>query len=175
MHRRKSIKNMALLAGGLIALPAWAKGWTVERLPSLVAAPLPLAEGNTLALIIEAIIPESGSIKGATAVGVPAFIHTMLADCYEKKVQDNVQKGLAKVESTAQSKHQQAFSALTMAQKQAILLDAEKSEDKDYKDFYSLVKNLAIQGYTTSEYVMTTFLQYEMVPGHYHGCVSVKS
>lgn len=174
MHRRKSIKNMALLAGGLIALPAWAKGWTVERLPSL-ATPLPLAEGDTLALIIEAIIPESGSIKGATAVGVPAFIHTMLADCYEKKVQENVQKGLAKVESSAQSKHQQNFAALTMAQKQAILLEAEKSEDKDYKEFYSLIKNLTIQGYTTSEYVMTTFLHYEMAPGHYHGCVPVKS
>lgn len=174
MQRRKSIKNIALLAGGMIALPAWAKAWSLESLPKLTV-PLPLAEGNTLALIIEAIIPESGSIKGATALGIPAFINTMLADCYEKKVVDNVQKGLAKVESTAQTKYQQAFAALSMAQKQAILLEAEKSEDKDYKEFYSLIKNLTIQGYTTSEYVMTNFLQYEMAPGHYHGCVPVKS
>jgi hypothetical protein len=62
-----------------------------------------------------------------------------------------------------------------MAQKQALLLEIEKGEDKDLKDFYSLIKNLTIQGYTTSEYVQTTFLKYEMVPGHYYGCVPVKS
>lgn len=172
MHRRKSIKNIALLAGGMMALPAWAKAWSLDTLPKL-SPPLPLAEGNTLALMIEAIIPESSTIKGATALGVPAFINTMLADCYEKKVVENVQKGLAKVEASAQTKYQQNFAALTMGQKQAILLEAEKSEDKDYKDFYSLIKNLTIQGYTTSEYVMTTFLKYEMAPGHYHGCVPV--
>lgn len=173
MQRRKSIKNIVLLAGGMVALPGWAKAWSLESLPKL-ATPLPLTEGNTLALIIETIIPESSSIKGATAVGVPTFINAMLADCYEKKVVENVQKGLARVESTAQSQHQQTFAALPMDQKQAILLAAEKSEDKDYKDFYSLIKNLTVQGYTTSEYVMTTFLKYEMAPGHYYGCVDVK-
>jgi hypothetical protein len=174
MQRRKSIKNIALLAGGLIALPSWAKAWSLETLPPMALPPLPIAEGNTLALIIEAIIPESET-KGAKSLGVPAFINTMLADCYEKKVVENVEKSLTRVEGIAQAKFQQGFAALPMAQKQALLLEIEKGEDKDLKDFYSLIKNLTIQGYTTSEYVQTTFLKYEMVPGHYYGCVPVKS
>lgn len=174
MQRRKSIKNIALLAGGLVALPTWARAWSLETLPPLALPPLPTAEGNTLALIIEAIIPESET-KGAKSLGVPAFINTMLADCYEKKVVENVEKSLTRVEGIAQSKFQQGFAALPLAQKQALLLEIEKGEDKDLKDFYSLIKNLTIQGYTTSEYVQTTFLKYEMVPGHYYGCVPVKS
>lgn len=173
MQRRKSIKNIALLAGGLIALPSWAKSWSLETLPPM-ALPLPTLEGNTLALIIEAIIPESDT-KGAKSLGVPAFVNTMLADCYEKKVVENVEKSLMRVEAIAQTKFQQGFAALPLAQKQVLLLEIEKGEDKDLKDFYSLIKNLTIQGYTTSEYVMTTFLKYEMVPGHYHGCVPVKA
>ncbi len=101
---------MALLAGGLIALPSWAKAWSLETLPRM-ALPLPGLEGNTLALIIEAIIPESDT-KGAKSLGVPAFINTMLADCYEKKVVENVEKSLTRVEAIAQAKFQQGFAAL---------------------------------------------------------------
>lgn len=171
MQRRKSIKNMALLAGGMLALPSWAKAWTVESLPK-TALPFPLVNGNTLELVIEAIIPES-EVKGAKALGVPAFINTMLADCYEKSVLENVDNGLAQVDKIAQSKYQKSFATLAMPEKQAILLDIEKSPDQKLKDFYSLIKNLTIQGYTTSEYVQTTFLNYQMAPGHYYGCVSV--
>ena len=173
MHRRKSIKNIALLAGGLIALPSWAKAWSLESLP-LVSAPLNPAAQNTLALIIETIIPES-DIKGAKSLGVPAFINLMLADCYDKKTVDNVEKGLAAVENLATTKYQQNFTNLATPQKEELLLGLEKGSDTNLKDFYSLIKNLTIQGYTTSEYVQTTFLKYEMAPGHYHGCVPVKS
>ena len=171
MHRRKSIQNIALLAGGLIALPTWAKAWSLDSLP-MVGKLLNTAAENTLALIIETIIPESDT-KGAKSLGVPAFVNTMLADCYEKKVVENVEKGLAMVEKLAIERYQQSFASLTTPQKEQLLLSLEKETDSNLKDFYSLIKNLTIQGYTSSEYVQTNFLKYEMAPGHYHGCVSI--
>jgi hypothetical protein len=171
MHRRKSIQNIALLAGGLLALPTWAKAWSLDSLPMVGKSLNPAAE-NTLALIIETIIPESDT-KGAKSLGVPAFVNTMLADCYEKKVVENVEKGLAMVEKLAIERYQQSFASLTTPQKEQLLLSLEKETDSNLKDFYSLIKNLTIQGYTSSEYVQTNFLKYEMAPGHYYGCVSI--
>ena len=171
MHRRKSIQNIALLAGGLIALPTWAKAWSLDSLP-MVGKLLNTAAENTLTLIIETIIPESDT-KGAKSLGVPVFVNTMLADCYERKVVENVEKGLAVVENLSTQRYQQSFVNLTTQQKEQLLLSLEKETDSNLKDFYSLIKNLTIQGYTSSEYVQTNFLKYEMAPGHYHGCVSI--
>ena len=171
MQRRKSIQHIALLAGGLIAVPNWAKAWSLDSLPMVSKLLNPAAE-NTLALIIETIIPESDT-KGAKSLGVPAFVNTMLADCYERKVVENVEKGLVVVENLSTQRYQQSFANLTTPQKEQLLLSLEKEADSNLKDFYSLIKNLTIQGYTSSEYVQTTFLKYEMAPGHYYGCVSI--
>lgn len=171
MKRRTAIKNLALAAGSLVSMPTWANNWTKENLLNKQGI-LNFAEQNTLELIIEAIIPESDTL-GAKSVGVPVFIDKMLADCYEKPVVDNVKKGLEYVENTAQTTYNKPFSSLLLKEKQDILLAIEKGDNKELKDFYSLIKNLTIQGYTTSEYVMTKFLNYEMAPGFYHGCVPV--
>lgn len=129
-------------------------------------------EQTTLTAIIEAIIPESDTL-GAKSVGVPAFMEKMLADCYEKEVIENVEKGLAFVENTATSNYKVPFANLPLSDRQTILLAIEKEEGTDLKAFYTLIKNLTIQGYTSSEYVQTTFLEYKMMPGFYDGCVPV--
>jgi hypothetical protein len=51
------------------------------------------------------------------------------------------------------------------------MLSSSNNEDKD---FVKLVKNITIQGYLNSEYVMTNLRIFEFVPGRYHGCVPVK-
>ncbi|MBK7872657.1 MAG: gluconate 2-dehydrogenase subunit 3 family protein [Saprospiraceae bacterium] len=169
MKRREAIQSATLAAAGLIALPAWAKGWTLQTLPKTPSI-FPLLEQNTLSSIIEAIIPESDTL-GAKSVGVPAFIEKMLADCYEKEVVDNVMKGLAFIENTALSNYNKPFPALSLSERQAILLSIDNGTDKSLKDFYTLIKNLTIQGYTTSEYVQINFLEYNMTPGFYKSFV----
>jgi hypothetical protein len=49
------------------------------------------------------------------------------------------------------------------------------SENKDDKDFFDLMKSETIRGFSTSKEVMTKYLKYKVAPGHYHGCVDVKS
>ncbi len=171
MERRKVLQSIGITSAGLMALPAWAKGWNLQTLPPTPPVFHSL-EQTTLTAIIEAIIPESDTL-GAKSVGVPAFIEKMLADCYEKEVVENVEKGLLFVENTAASTQNTAFSALPITDRQTILLLIEKGENESLKEFYKLIKNLTIQGYTSSEYVQTTFLEYKMIPGYYDGCVPV--
>ena len=173
MNRRNAIQHIAIMAGGLLALPSWARnGWSPNGLPAGKGL-FPAPDQATLAQIVDAILPESG-IPGAQSLGVPAFVETMLADCYEKTVQDLTGTALHTLDARAQAQHGMPFSALSLPRRQALLLAAEQDADAGLRDAYGLLKNLTIQGYTTSEYIQTTYLEYKMAPGHYYGCVPVK-
>ncbi|GAA4465991.1 lactose 3-dehydrogenase subunit gamma LacC [Nibrella saemangeumensis] len=163
---------MAVALGGLISLPAWAEGWNRASVASL--QPILSADQDLLlADIVETIIPATDT-PGAKALGVHSFIQKMVADCYEKSVQQNFVSGLTTVAGLARQTGK-SFGALEEIQRLNLLKQLEQATDADQKSFYRLVKSLTIQGYMTSEYVMTNITKYELVPGRYHGCVPVKT
>ncbi len=170
MKRRQAIKQLAITTGGMLTLPGWAKAWSAQTLPPLDN---PLLDRNILNAVIGAIIPESADIPGAVSLGVPAFVELMLADCYTKEVSDNVKTGLRFADSVAQRTYQKSFADMAQQEQQAIIVQFEKGSDSAIKDCYKLLKQLTIQGFNNSEYVQTKFLEYEMAPGFYHGCVPV--
>ena len=171
MKRRLLLKSLSASLGALLVMPAWANNWTLQSV-SIQTTILNLEQSNLLAEIVSSIIPE-GKIQGAKSLGVPVFIEKMIKDCYEKNVQDDFKKGLENVEAISKSAYNQVFTSLPLSQKEELLKKMEVSTDAKQKEFYALVKNLTIQGYTTSEYVMVNYLKYEMAPGHYYGCVNV--
>ena len=171
MKRRRVLKNLTAALGSALVLPAWAHQWN----PATVASEAALLTASEEALLVELVstlIPE-GDIPGAKSLGVHTFIQKMLTDCYEPEAQKDFRTGLESVENTAQQTFQKPFQALTTTQKETVLKKLETSADAKQKDFYASVKNLTIQGYTTSEYVMVNHWRYNMAPGHYYGCVSV--
>ena len=170
IERRIALKQMALAVGSLIALPVWASNWTPATAQPLKPF-LSTGQAALLTDIAETLIPASDT-PGAKALGVPAFIQKMLEDCYEPSVQEAVKTGLGTVETLANAQFGKSFAAGDAAQRQAILTTMATSAETPWKDFVALVKNLTIQGYTTSEYVMTKHLNYVMAPGHYYGCVA---
>lgn len=169
MERRIAVKQMALIAGGLLALPDWANAWTKASVASDSALLAP-AQAEVLTEVIDTLIPASDT-PGAKALNVPDFVQKMLADCYEPAVQQNVKEGLDTVEAVAKATFGQSFTACDTAQRLEVLKQLQAAPEANRSEFYKLIKNLTIQGYTTSEYVMTKFLNYNMVPGHYYGCV----
>ena len=171
MKRRLLLKSLSVSVGTLLVMPAWANNWTLQSV-SIQTTILNLEQSNLLAEIVSSIIPE-GKIQGAKSLGVPAFIEKMIKDCYEKNAQDDFKKGLENVEILSKSTYNQVFENLSTPQKLEFLKNLQASTDIKLKEFYGLIKNLAIQGYTTSEYVMVNYLKYEMAPGHYYGCVNV--
>lgn len=171
MQRRKVLQTLSVSLGSLLVSPAWAKNWREQDL--ILNKPIftPNQE-ELLTEIVSTIIPE-GKIVGAASLGVPVFIQKMLADCYEKDVQDSFKNGLLTIEKQAQETYKQSFKQLPTASRIALLNTFQNSAIKEHKDFFTLLKNLTIQGYTSSEYVMVNHWEYEMAPGHFHGCVNV--
>ena len=171
MKRRQAIKAVMMSAAGLITLPAWANSWT----PQTVLLPyrfLNSIQESLLEDIVNIIIPE-GEKPGAKSLGVHSFVQKMVADCYESKAQEEFKMGLDDIEKMAQLAHNQSFTALNAVQKEEILRGMSLSTDAKQKEFFASIKNLTVQGYTTSEYVMVNHYNYEMAPGHFYGCITV--
>ncbi|MEZ0483620.1 gluconate 2-dehydrogenase subunit 3 family protein [Fibrella aquatica] len=169
MERRTAVKQVALLASGLMTLPAWATAWTKASVTGSNTL-LTATEADTLTELIDTLIPASDT-PGAKALNVPDFVQKMIADCYESAVQQNVKAGLAATDAVANASFAKSFTACDTPQRLDVLRQLQVSPDPTRKEFYSLIKNLTIQGYTTSEYVMTKYLNHTMIPGHYYGCV----
>ncbi|MDZ7897791.1 MAG: gluconate 2-dehydrogenase subunit 3 family protein [Arcicella sp.] len=169
MQRRTALKSVALSISSAIVLPNWANAWSVNTLQNQHIN-LTFSQETLLAEIVETIIPKTDT-PGAKDLIINKFVEKMVADCYDKKAQEVFAKGLVSTEKTAQKDYSKSFVECDGKQKLSIINSMLKSSDNDDKSFAKLVKNITIQGYLNSEYVMTNLRIYEFVPGRYHGCV----
>jgi hypothetical protein len=101
----------------------------------------------------------------------------MLDDCYKKDDQQKFVRGLQAFEKRAKKELDRSFIEASPAERSSLLkgIESEKDSKDDLAFYYSTVKRLTIQAYTTSEYYMTNVQVYEMVPSRYHGCVPLKA
>ena len=173
MNRRKAIKNLAIVSGGLITLPQWMVSCGVSD-TTIHQTSFSIAEQKLLGSITDTIIPAGNSI-GALSVGVDKFLQKLIDDCYEKDVQDNVKTQLKSLEELAKATNKNPFSDCTQAQREELLLKLSASGIKTEKDFFDLIKSETIRGFNTSQKVMQEYLGYKVAPGHYLGCIDVKA
>ena len=173
MNRRTSLKNLLVATSGLIALPAWAENWSV---PGLAHLPSSISPTNLeiLSAVAETIIPAGNSI-GALSVGVDKFLDKLIANCYEKEVQENVAKQLDALDAKAKNTHGVSFKECTQMQREVFLSGLSVSENPEEKDFFDLMKSQTIRGSNTSREVMLQYLNYKILPGHFYGCVDVNA
>ena len=173
MNRRTTLKNLLVATGGLIAIPAWADNWSVKDLTSL---PSDFSSTNQeiLASVADTIIP-AGTTIGALSVGVDKFLEKLIANCYEKEVQENVHAQLTALDETAKSSYGISFKECQQPQRELLLTKLSTSENNAEKEFFELIKSQTIRGFNTSREVMLQYLNYKILPGHYYGCVDVNA
>src|SRR6186997_2574264 len=148
MDRRKAIKNLAIVSGGLITLPQWMVSCGVSD-TAIHQTSFSVAEQKLLASVADTIIPAGNSI-GALSVGVDKFLQKLIANCYEEDVQQNVNKQLSALDASARNTFGNAFTNCDQSQRQALLTKLASSEDKNEKDFFTLMKSETIRGFNTS-------------------------
>jgi hypothetical protein len=170
MDRRTSLKTLMAATGGLIALPAWANGWSSTEMEGLPSS-FTVTELDLLASVVDTIIP-AGNRIGALSVGVDKFIQRLLDNCYETEIRENVKNQLNELQAS-QAIYGIPFTQGDQQQRQGLLLKLATSSNKQEKDFFDLMKAETIRGFNTSKEVMLGYLKYKMVPGHYYGCVDV--
>ncbi|MGZ8525937.1 MAG: gluconate 2-dehydrogenase subunit 3 family protein [Chitinophagaceae bacterium] len=178
VNRRKAVKNILLVSGSIISLPFWMTACSSEDTTTHLSSFSP-GEQKLLASIADTIIPAGNPIAvgsiGALSMEVDKFLQKIIDNCYEKAVQDNVKRQLKALDTTATTTYSKSFTACHQEQREDLLLKFSVAENKDEKDFFTLMKTETIRGFTTSKKIMEDFHHYKVVPGHYYGCVDLNS
>lgn len=196
MERRELIKMITLLTGA-----AFIGG---DVLLSGCKTPLKKDAGFTDANIAmldevgETIIPTTDT-PGAKATKIGAFMQTMITDCYTQAEQDAFIKGMSELDEACEKTNGKTFVACSAEQRKSFLetlekeakafnaakeekdkplRDAARKENKDFENspshYYSMMKQLTLFGYFTSEIGATKALRHIPIPGKYDGAFPYK-
>jgi len=137
-------------------------------------------QGALVAEVAEIMIPRTDT-PGAKDVGIPSFIDLMLKDAYPKEDQARFIAGLKQFDAQAHEQYGRGFMQLDPAQRSALVQTANDSAVAAERSnlgtaplprpFVLMTKELTLLGYFTSQVGATRVLQYNPVPGPFHGCV----
>jgi len=169
-----------LLAGLLTSCDAQQKKDKKANGPLVASA----KHKELISQIAEIIIPDT-STPGAKAAKVPAFILLMLADCYTYSQQEAFFAGLDALDATAKEIYGTGFLSCSPQNQEALVVQEEnktlalakeqaKTTEKDILPFFSILKELTLVGYFTSEIGASQALKYVAVPGEFHGSVPLQ-
>jgi hypothetical protein len=174
MHRRELIKLIAA-----------ATGCALVGMESALAAPAgrsPFSKRDLAMLdeIAETILPRTDT-PGAKDAAVGAFIARYSAACYEPAQLRSLQQGIGTLDAQMRTKAGVDFLHASPAQRQSLLIDIDLQARKHAKEpgqpvhhYFTLMKQLTLLGFFTSEPGSTRVLRYRPVPGKYKGIVPYK-
>jgi hypothetical protein len=173
MERREALKlTAAILGGSVIGSQVFLSGCSTpkERSDLLLEDDVPLLDE-----ISETILPDSEQSPGAKAAHIGEFMKTMVNDCYNKEEKAIFIKGLDIIDKGANTAHGEDFIDLSAEQRLEVLTkfdaEAKKSQDADQPHFFTMMKELTIWGYFTSELGATKALRYNPIPRRFEGCL----
>lgn len=98
------------------------------------------------------------------------FIGYIIGHCTDTTQQEAFRRGLQKTDALSQSAHDKRFALLEGPQKTGIMEQLTQQE----KAFFTMMRELTIVGYFTSEVGATQALDYVAIPGRFEGDIPLK-
>lgn len=126
--------------------------------------------------VAETILPRTDT-PGAKDAEVGAFMARFVNACYTPEEQAVFLTAMAQIDEASQSAYNQNFVQLDTEQRQSVLrgFEREVRERRQRADsdphFYTMVKQLTLFGFFTSEPGAKQVLRYMAIPGRYDGCM----
>lgn len=173
MNRREAVKAATVLVGGVLMT---SNGFLVACARDSARAPssqlLTPDDQSLIEEIADTLLPTTPSSPGAKAAGAGAAINLLLTDCYEPEAQERVVSGLTEFRRMCRSRCGDNFAALSQREREQVLneIDAE-AQKAGPTHYFTLVRELALRAYFSSEVGMTKALRFVLVPGKWVGCV----
>ena len=178
INRREALSRVAILTGGVVlGAEAFLSGCKTNT-KGVTFSKEDIAFLNEVA---ETIIPAT-STPGAKEAKVGEFMTVMVNDCYEEKDQAIFMGGMKKLDEASKKLNSKSFLESTPEQRNALLvaLDKEAKEyqkaakPEDPKHYFTMIKQLTLSGFFTSEVGATKALRYVAVPGKFVGSYPYK-
>jgi hypothetical protein len=183
MNRRDAITRVGLIFGGtVIGAEAFLSGCTKRSEVAVDGLNFSPDTITFLDEVGETILPATASSPGAKEAMIGDFMKAIVTDCYEEKDQKIFMEGIGKLNEAAEQKFSNDFMELSSTEKHDLLV-AVDTEAKEYNaakkqgdpnHYFTMMKQLTLWGYFTSEVGSTKALRYEPLPGKYEGCTDYK-
>ena len=191
MQRRDLLKLIAAATGVAVV---GTKTLSYEALPTINLADTGFSAADVALFneIAEVIIPATDS-PGAKAANVGAVIAVLAADCYTPALQRAFRAGIGQLQDQCQQRYQRHFLQLNTQERLNLLQqldaqakDANRSNNINYDElqsasqyniddthpiphYFTLLKQLSLLGFFTSQQGATQALRYVAIPGRYDG------
>lgn len=177
MNRREALSATAALFGGtLVGAHVFLSGCSrqTEAINEFTDDVIRLLDD-----VGETIIPATAFSPGAKAARIGEFMKVIVTECYSPSEQTVFFDGVSILKNKCNEKYRIEFSLLTPEEKHEFLLDLDK-EAKDHErdrgesgaeHFFTMLKQLTIWGYFSSEPGATQALRFVPIPGRYDGCI----
>lgn len=177
MNRREALKQMAVLVGGAFSYSTVAGVMGGCRATGDSFSPKTLSPSQNLMVIdlTEQIIPSTDT-PGAKAAKVNQFIDHMLTNWNTEAEKKHFLEGLDHVSKLSNSRKGENFVDLSHQHQIEIMemLEQEAFDKPEHasgpKPFFSMLKELTVVGYYTSEIGANQELNLNLIPGYYDGC-----
>jgi hypothetical protein len=179
MTRRDALARVSLMLGGtIIGSDIFLYGCKAD---TMQLSSVEFTENNIRFLdeVGETIIPTSADSPGAKAAGIGEFMKVIVTDCYEAKDQEAFLAGIGQLNEAAKTAHGQDFMDLSAEDKKALLTELDR-EANAYQGsmaadapnhYFSMMKQLTLWGYFSSEVGATQALRYVETPGRWEACI----
>lgn len=172
MDRRTVLRSLAITVWGMIILP----GCSVENQEqgTVLGKSLPLSklQKKNLEKLVDTFLPKTETL-GAVELHIHHFLDKLIANCYPVENQELFMSGMTLLDEKSIKEFGDSFSEISQSQREIIVMGLDNEENETERNFYEFVKEQVVNAYTTSEYFLTNFTNYEMVPGGYDGCVTI--
>ena len=178
INRREALSRVAIIMGGtILGADAFASGIRIST-TNIALTKMDIAFLNEVA---ETILPKTKT-PGAKEANVGAFMRIMVNDCYETKDQAIFMEGIKKLDEASKKMNGKSFMLSTPAQRTSLLVALDK-EAKEYqktkkweepKHYFSMMKELTLTGFFSSEVGATKALRHVAVPGKFIGSYPYK-
>lgn len=176
MNRRDALNRVALLVGGsVIGADFFLSGC---KTGSSVNTDDLFDKGTQAFMneVADTILPRTET-PGAKDANVGGFMAIMVRDCYEDRDQKVFKEGLKKLNEACEKKFKLGFVEASPEQRTALLVDLDKEqaaysktkEKEAPNHYFTMIKQLTLLGYFTSEIGCTKAQRYLPVPGKYVG------
>lgn len=184
MNRRDAIARVGILVGGtVVGANAFLTGCAPKRTEEGVAA-FNFSADNVAFFdeVGETILPDTSASPGAKAAKIGEFMKAIVSDCYEEKDQLIFMDGISKLNQVSEEKFGDEFIKLSLEDRTKLLVELDKEAKEHQKNkakedpahYFTMMKQLTLWGYFTSEVGSTKALRYNPVPGRYEGCIDYK-
>lgn len=179
MDRREALQRIAFLTGGALSLStvsAVMGGCSAEPGTGYAPQTLSSTQNELVTVISERIIPATDT-PGAEGAEVNQFIDKMLTDWHSEEERNHFLEGLSVVDETSNEMHGSNFLDLSEQQQIEVLSQLESDAlqnpmpQADLSPFFSMMKELTLIGYYTSEIGCNEELIWNHIAGRYDGCI----